>query len=211
MKKIIRLTESDLTRIVKRTIREMQDRNEEVNNRIVDKLFKLFDVKPKKSFTYARNLKYIGYDYPGDKKDTLITIDLDLKQFDEDRARSLINHVSWRNTYPSGFNQYRHQLTQFYFEYSINIFLSNNGEIIFRFKSSEDNGITDEQLEKSYTKEFRDSDEMFQFIESERLPELLSDINYNLDLDEYTEIIDKKQEENNYSDRFYRRLRRNGY
>jgi hypothetical protein len=52
---------------------------------------------------------------------------------------------------------------------------------------------------------------MFQFIESERLPELLSDINYNLDLDEYTEIIDKKQEENNYSDRFYRRLRRNGY
>ena len=164
MKKIIRLTESDLTRIVKRTIREMQDRNEEVNNGIVDKLFKLFDVNPKKSFTYARKLKYIGYDYPGDKKDTLITIDLDLKQFNKDRARNLINQVSWQNTYPSGFNEYRNQLTQFKFDYSINIFLSNNGEIIFRFNTPEGNRTKNGQLKNSYTEEFENSDEMFQFI-----------------------------------------------
>ena len=211
MKKIIRLTESDLTRIVKRTIREMQDRNEDVNNGIVDKLFKLFGVKPIKSFTYARNLKYIGYDYVGDKKDILITIDLDLKQFDEDRARNLINQVSWQNTYPSGFNEYRNQLAQFYFEYSVNIFMLNNGEIIFRFKTPESYHTYDKQLKNSYTREFENSDEMFQFIESERLPKLLSDINYNRDLEEYREIIDEKEEENDDSARFYRRLRRDGY
>ena len=164
MKKIIRLTESDLTRIVKRTIREMQDRNEDVNNGIVDKLFKLFGVKPRKSFTHARNLKYIGYDYPGDKKDILTTIDLDLKQFNKDRARNLINQVSWQNTYPSGFNEYRNQLAQFYFEYSVNIFMLNNGEIIFRFKTPESYHTYDKQLKNSYTIEFENSDEMFQFI-----------------------------------------------
>lgn len=206
MKKIIRLTERDLTRIVKRIIIETHDENNEVTNEIADKLFRLFDVKPRKSFTYARNLKYIGYEYPGDKKDILVTIDLDLKKFDKDRARNLINHVSWRNTGPNGFRQYRHELTQFYYEYSISIFILNNGEIIFRFKTPEGYHTNDKELKNSYTQEFKNSDEMLQFIKSERLPDLLSNIKYNLDLEEYQEIIDEKDEENDYRDRFYRRL-----
>ena len=47
---------------------------------------------------------------------------------------------------------------------------------------------------------------MFQFIESERLPELLSNKIYNRSLKEYIEIIDEKQKQNEDDDDFYDRL-----
>lgn len=181
----------------------------EENQKISDKLFELFEVKPLYGVTYAKNLKYIPYQYSGEPNDILATFDLDLKEFDEHSANSIINNTSWENLSNSSFQHMKIQANDLKFDYSINIFIKNNGEVIFRFNTSDNQenspalvfskGHTNisphKQLQNSYTKDFKNSDEMFDFIESEGLSKILSLKTYTENLESYKQKIDEFQEE----------------
>ena len=108
-----------------------------------------------------------------------------------------------------------------FFEYSINIFIKENGEIIFRFNSLDESAIdaekglvyskgvnvksliSEEQLKESYTKDFKNSEEMFNFIESQNLNKLLSQETYQYEIDEYVRKVDKIQREQEDDDSYY--------
>lgn len=178
------------------------------NQKISDRLLQMFGTKPLYGTTYAKNLKHIPYEYSGDPEDIFISLDLDLKKFDSSAASQYIGSTSWSNLSRGSFDEMKRRKLDI--DYSMNIFIKDNGEVIFRFNSPDDQYIQDEQLKKSYTKDFKNSEEMFDFIESQNLAELLSQETYQYEIDEYVRKIDaiqRKQEDHDC----YMRKARGGY
>ena len=180
------------------------------NQKISDRLFQMFGVKPLYGTTYAKNLKYIPYEYSGDPEDIIVSFDLDLKKFDSESASTHMGSKSWSNLSRGSFNDMKSLGERLFFKYSINIFIKENGEIIFRFNSPDEEGlegkglvysdtvdvkslINEEQLKESYTKDFKNSEEMFKFIESQNLNKLLSQETYQYEIDKYVGNIDTIQ------------------
>ena len=197
------------------------------NQKISDRLFKMFGANPLYGTTYAKNLKYIPYEYSGDPEDIIASFDLELKKFDSRAASQHIGSTSWSNLSSSSFDDMKSLGKSLFFEYSINIFIKENGEIIFRFNSADESGlegkglvyskgvnvkslISEEQLKESYTKDFKNSEEMFNFIESQNLTELLSQETYQDEIDEYVNKIDTIQSEEEDHDDYMSRAR-SGY
>ena len=191
------------------------------NQKISDRLLQMFGTKPLYGTTYAKNLKHINYEYSGDPEDIIASFDLDLKKFDSRAASQHIGSTSWSNLGRGSFDDMKSLGKRLFFEYSINIFIKENGEIIFRFNSLDESAIdaekglvyskgvdvksliTEEQLKESYTKDFKNSEEMFDFIESQNLPELLSQKTYQYEIDEYVRKVDKIQREQEDDDSYY--------
>jgi len=190
------------------------------NQKISDRLLQMFGTKPLYGTTYAKNLKHINYEYSGDPEDIIASFDLDLKKFDSRAASQHIGSTSWSNLSRGSFNDMKSLGERLFFDYSINIFIKENGEIIFRFNSLDESAIddekglvyskgvdvksliTEEQLKESYTKDFKNSEEMFDFIESQNLPELLSQKTYQYEIDEYVRKVDKIQREQEDDDSY---------
>ena len=189
------------------------------NQKISDRLLQMFGAKPLYGTTYAKNLKHINYEYSGDPEDIFETFNLDLKKFDSDAASQHIGSTSWSNLSRGSFDDMKSLGESLFFEYSINIFIKENGEIIFRFNSVDEKGldgkglvyskgvdvkslISEEQLKESYTKDFKNSEEMFNFIESQNLTELLSQETYQDEIDEYVNEIDTIQREQEDDDSY---------
>jgi hypothetical protein len=148
------------------------------NQSTFDKLKTLFGVSPTYMKTKAKNLKYIFYDYQGSDDDILTVFDLDLRGINLKYVKNYIkSRVNRASTFaPPGLN----------LEYTISIFINEIGNVIFRFTPSTNNQYDDNiKLKKSYTKEFDDVDEMFNFIIDNRLPEMLSKNKYRKDMEEY--------------------------
>jgi hypothetical protein len=188
------------------------------NQKISDRLLQMFGTEPLYGTTYAKNLKHIPYEYSGDPEDILTTFDLDLKKFDSRAASQHLNSTSWSNLSRGSFNDMKSLGKRLFFEYSINIFIKENGEIIFRFNSVDEKGldgkgvdmkslISEEQLKESYTKDFKNSEEMFDFIESQNLTELLSQETYQYEIDEYVRKIDTIQRKQEDHDSYMSRAR----
>lgn len=177
------------------------------NKKISDRLLQIFGTKPLYGITYAKNLKHIPYEYSGDPEDILVSFDLDLKKFDSRAARQRIGSTSWSNLSRGSFDDMKSLGKRFFFEYSINIFIKENGEIIFRFNSVDESGLDEDQLKESYTKDFKNSEEMFDFIESQNLAELLSQKTYQYEIDEYVRKVDVIQRNQEDHDRYMRKAR----
>ena len=177
------------------------------NNKISDRLLQMFGTKPLYGITYAKNLKHIPYEYSGDPEDILVSFDLDLKKFDSRAARQRIGSTSWSNLSRGSFDDMKSLGKRLFFEYSINIFIKENGEIIFRFNSVDESGLDEDQLKESYTKDFKNSEEMFDFIESQNLAELLSQKTYQYEIDEYVRKVDAIQRNQEDHDRYMRKAR----
>jgi len=197
------------------------------NKKISDRLLQMFGTKPLYGTTYAKNLKLIPYEYSGDPEDILASFNLDLKKFDSRAASQHIGSTDWSNLGSGSFDDMKYLGERLFFEYSINIFIKENGEIIFRFNSADERGmegkglvygkgvdvkslISEEQLKESYTKDFKNSEEMFDFIESQNLAELLSQETYQYEIDEYVNEIDTIQREQEDHDSYMSRAR-SGY
>lgn len=166
------------------------------NQKINDRLFQMFGVKPLHGATYAKNLKYIPYKYSGNPDDIIETFDLDLKKFDSYKANQYIGSTNWPNLSSRSFDEMRNK--DLYIDYSMNIFIKEDGEVIFRFNSPDDKDIQEPQLKNSYTKDFKNSQEMFDFIESQNLTELLSQKTYHHELDKYKREVSSIQRKQDY-------------
>ena len=197
------------------------------NHKISDRLLQMFGTKPLYGTTYAKNLKHINYEYSGDLEDIIVSFDLDLKKFDSRAASQHLNSTSWSNLSRGSFNDMKSLGKSLFFEYSINIFIKENGEIIFRFNSVDEKSldgkglvyskgvdvkslINEEQLKESYTKDFKNSEEMFNFIESQNLNKLLSQETYQYEIDEYVRKVDSIQREQEDHDSYMSKAR-SGY
>ena len=213
--KVIRLTEQDIETLVKKIIKEDMKKIMSLskaalspeNQKIHDRLFQMFGVEPLFGATYAKNLKYIPYKYSGNPKDIIETFDLDLKKFDSYKAGQYMGSTNWLNLYSRSFDEMNNK--DLYIDYSINIFIKEDGEVIFRFNSPDGKDIQEQQLKNSYTKDFKNSEEMFDFIESQNLTELLSQKTYHHELNKYkreVSSIQRKQDDDRYMSKV-----RNGY
>ena len=197
------------------------------NQKISDRLLQMFGTKPLYGTTYAKNLKHINYEYSGDPEDIIASFDLDLKKFDSRAASQHIGSTSWSNLGRGSFDDMKSLGKRLFFEYSINIFIKENGEIIFRFNSVDEKSldgkglvyskgvdvkslINEEQLKESYTKDFKNSEEMFNFIESQNLNKLLSQETYQYEIDEYVRKVDSIQREQEDHDSYMSKAR-SGY
>jgi hypothetical protein len=163
------------------------------NQKTFEQLKSLFAVEPTHMKTLAKNLKHIPYKYKGSDEDVLTVFDLDLQSCNLELVKHYIqSSVNRRSIVIPGLT----------LEYTLSIFINQNGEVIVRFAPGPNNQYDDnKELQQSWTEEFNSVDEMFSFIKDKKLPEMLSQDKYEEDYREYEEEVsrlEKEEEEDNF-------------